>query len=340
MIIDDLIEEFKDDDFERIRKMFGDLKTFFMFLERRGRLEEAIEDLRTYNDVSDTTYENEFLLYLFETDKPKFFSMMDEAFEDLKIINGEAYLLLDDISELSKLFCKERYQDHSAIALSVLSGDFDYDRWSDTTQDVVGDVIEELTPKNMEILKNYLVRNFEGVEFEANTDLLERLSSEQNDDGMVRITLDNVDEIVHSSVSMASIIEQDDDYELNGNLESVHANAYNSAYYDEMYNQVWGELDDYFEDRGTEIQISGATRNGKPRTFYKLKLKSNWIKKVLDFIKDNQKYYGSNSSIGYYGSYITMISEDECATLSDRDFYPSWGPEWTKLINDSFADYF
>jgi hypothetical protein len=338
MSIDELIEEFNDGDWDNIKNIFSDLKTFFYFLKRRGRLDDVMDEFTSYSDLSDTTFENEFLLYLYEHEKEKFYEMVNDAFDDFKYIDGDAYLLLDDISDLSKLFCAA----HRTIVSNLLSGDYDWDNFYDTTDDVYSDVVEELTPVNLEILKNFIISTYNNYEFEADTDLLQEISMEQGDDGeYFKLTSGNIDRIFESSDSMKSILSSSQTDELRWELESVHSSAYNSAYVDEQLGQMWGELSRIFKDKGEEVPIKGVTnKDGSQRKMFKIKLNPSWEKNVVDFIRSNQTYHGSFSTIGYYGGYIEFYKEDDCLELDTSDFYPSWGKEWSELINSSFSDYF
>ena len=132
---------------------------------------------------------------------------------------------------------------------------------------------------------------------------------------------------------------QKDLSDLEGELYSIHSNAYNSAYESTIYTQVMDGLEEYFSSPIDEVakQVGEKTRYTpyiKIRDFY-----SN----VLAFIENNLGMGYSDSILEYFGSYTGMMGqlfqEEVYEPIDFRvDDYPDHR-EVDKAINDYFGDY-
>jgi hypothetical protein len=332
MGLNQFIEEFHNGEFENIKTYFSDLSTFFKVLKRRGLFDEVFGQIN-YNSINGEEWENDMILYLYETDREKYHFIVEDLLSDVKYINGDPYLIIDAISELSALFCDDRNESRSTVE-SILAHEEIFDRYYDTTDDVVTDVIEDLNPKNIELLKGYIVEAFGDQRFEPDTELLEIISEPQQNDGMAQITYDNIDDIIKDKETLGYLLDTDEFSDFEGELRNLHSSAYNYAYESDAWEEIWSELSEYFEGEGKYFTVD---RNGKKIEYFQIKIKDidhDFIK----FIKDNLGGSGYHSTLSYYGSYLSFMDEQDCIRISFPD-YPSWN-KIKENINDLFSDYF
>ncbi len=237
MDIDEVIELFNDTELD-VNKYFNDSETFFKIMEKRGR----IDDL----DLEYNYMENDYLYYLSETNTEKFREEVAKQISDVRFEEGKDPVLeLNNASDLAKLFCSGRNDISQDTIGEILSGEADWDRYWDTTDDVYRDVIEELNEENLKYLYSYIVKNLEGVQIEPETDLLDDIATQQNTD-YATINMENVVSVVNDSETMGYLLDHDLS-ELDSELNSIHSNAYNSAYESSVYRGVWDKLDDLFD---------------------------------------------------------------------------------------------
>ena len=150
MDIDEVIELFNDTELD-VNKYFNDSETFFKIIEKRGR----IDDL----DLETNYMENDYLLYLSETNTEKFREEVAKQISDVTFDGEVPVLQLNDAGDLAKLFCVSRNDISQDTIREILLGEADWDRYWDTTDDVYRDVIEELNEENLKYLYSYIVKN-------------------------------------------------------------------------------------------------------------------------------------------------------------------------------------
>jgi hypothetical protein len=325
MDIDEIIEMFNDGELD-IPSYFNDTETFFKIIDRRGRLDEL--------DLEENYMENDYLLYLSETNTQKFREEVAKQISDVRFEEGkEPVLVLRDPSDLKKLFCGSRNDINQDTIGEILSGESDWDRYWDTTDDVYRDVIEELDEENLKLLYSYIVRNLEGVQVEPETELLEDIASQQNTD-YATINMENVVSVVNDSETMGYLLDHDLT-ELDSELNSIHSNAYNSAYESDIYEGIWDKLDDIFDTskrkweykqhpykKDTQIQVLELPI----RDFYT---------PIKDYLNNGK---GTSQTLEYYGDFINILEENgDCLSYWAPD-YPSW-EKIKKDINEIFGDY-
>lgn len=325
MNIDNIIEMFNDGELD-IPSYFNDTETFFKIIDRRGRLDEL--------DLEENYMVNDYLLYLSETNTQKFLEEVEKQIGDVRFEEGkEPVLVLHDIDELKKLFCESRNDISQDTIGEIISGESDWDRYWDTTDDVYRDVIEELDEENLKLLYSYIVRNLEGVQVEPETELLENIASQQNTD-YATINMENVVSVVNDWETMGYLLDHDLS-ELDSELNSIHSNAYNSAYESDVYEGVWNKLDDIFDTskrkweykqhpykKDTQIQVLELPI----RDFYT---------PIKDYLNNGK---GSSQTLEYYGNFINILEENgDCLRYWAPD-YPSW-EKIKREINEMFGDY-
>jgi hypothetical protein len=325
MDLDEIIELYNNGDLD-VDKYFNDTETFFKIMNKRGR----IDDL----DLERNYMENDYLLYLSETNTEKFREEVARQISDVRFEEGkDPVLILSDSTDLKKLFCVSRNDISQDTIGDILSGESDWDRYWDTTDDVYNDVIEELNEENLKYLYNYIVETLEGIEIEPETGLLEDIANVQNSESAM-INQKNVESVVKDSETMGYLLDHELS-DLDGELSSIHSNAYNSAYETDIYKGVWDKLDDLFD-----VENRKYTYRQHP---YKKDTQIEVLEiPIRDFytpLKDYLYYNkGTSQTLEYFGDFINILEENgECLYYYSPD-YPSWS-EIKKSINEMFHDY-
>lgn len=325
MDIDEVIELFNNTELD-VNKYFNDSETFFKIMDKRGR----IDDL----DLEYNYMENDYLAYLSETNTEKFREEVAKQISDVKFEEGkEPVLVLRDVTDLAKLFCTNRNDISQDTIGEVLSGEADWDRYWDTTDDVYRDVIEELNEENLKYLYEYIVKNLGGVQIEPETELLSEIASSQNTE-YATINMVNVEYVVRDSETMGYLLDNDLS-ELDSELNSIHSNAYNMAYETAVFREVWGKLDDIFDVEKRKFVY-------KPHPYKKetqievLEMPiRDFYEPIRDYLYNNK---GTSQTLEYFGNFIDIVEENgECLSVWAPD-YPN-SSEIDKNINEIFGDY-
>jgi hypothetical protein len=328
----DLINMFNEGDTDFLNYMNG-FDTFLKMVERRGLINEL-----DFNMIYETEYENEFLIFLYNHNNDEFWNIVSNYLSDLKIENGVPTIVVNEPGEFANLFCNNRDISTDTIE-ALLNGEYDSHSygWSsyDLTDDVYRDVIEELTKENLLYLKEYIIKSLEGKQITPYTELLEDYAQQQGHPEYVIIDQSNIDQVVDNSETMNELMDNELD-ELKGELYSIYGSAYNSAYEEELYADVWNELETYFEKGQWTSKPHPYKENTSVDTYTAKAKDIDSI--ILDFLKENKGQYGAYGSLEYYGSLIGIIQEiGDCLS-----FYPSDYPDSRlvdKNINMYFGDY-
>ena len=334
MDIQELIEMFNEGDTDFI-KYVNDIETFFKIVNKRGLMDELDPEGRLAED-----YQNDLLLFYYENNIDKFWEYVLKFLGDVEIVDGKPYIVLNGMGDFAEIFCDGRRNDLSQDTVeALLSGEYDSHSygWSsyDLTDDVYRDVIEELTKENLLYLKEYIIKSLEGKQITPYTELLEDYAQQQGHPEYVIIDQSNIDQVVDNSETMNELMDNELD-ELKGELYSIYGSAYNSAYEGELYEDVWNELETYFEKGQWTSKPHPYKENTSVETYTAKAKDIDSI--ILDFLKENKGQYGAYGSLEYYGSLIGIIQEiGDCLS-----FYPSDYPDSRlvdKNINMYFGDY-
>ena len=329
--IEDFLEMFNDGELDVIEKYFSDFGTFFSILERRG----LMSDVDPMNGAYSDDWQNEYLIWLYQNDTEKFYYWVQKMLDDVEIVDGVPYLVLKDRGDLSSLFCDGRDYSRKTIE-NILSQDSDwYEYFSDSTDDVYRDVIEELNPKNIDRLKERMVDDLKEQQLSPETELMEEIAKEQGHSEFWILTPENVASIIDDEESMNSLLK-DELEEIRGELYSAHLSAYNNAYEEEIYGDVWSELDDYFEGRGNFETRPHPYKKDTQVEYFKVKIR-DLEGFLIDYLSDNKKY-GNSGTIQYHGSLLGLMG-DYLDCLSPR--FSDWPDSRLvdKYINEYFSDY-
>ena len=325
------IERFNEGNLD-IRTYFGDYKNFFNLLKKK--------DLLSYIDPisgsESEIWQNEFMLWLLESDKNKFNYWVGKMLSDVEFDeNGNPYLILSDRGRLSSLFCPSRNSIDPKTIEQILSGDYDYfDRHWDTTDDVHRDVIEELNSKNLRILYDHIIYESNNLEISPDTETLEIIAQEQGHPEYVRIDNSNIEKIVDDEETMKFLFRE---YlsDVQSNLYSLHSQSYNDAYESELFDEIWNELSTFFEGKGESVLRPHPYKKDTDVEYFKIPI-VNFYSNLKDFLQENLKY---TNTLYYYGDYIAILNETfSCLTVHAPD-YPSYR-KIDQNINKYFSDYF
>jgi hypothetical protein len=324
MDIDEVIELFNDTELD-VNKYFNDSETFFKIIEKRGR----IDDL----DLENNYMENDYLLYLSETNTEKFREEVAKQISDVTFGGEVPVLHLNDASDLAKLFCEGRNDISQDTIGEILSGEADWDRYWDTTDDVYRDVIEELNEENLKYLYEYIVKNLGGVQIEPETELLSEIASSQNTE-YATINMVNVEYVVRDSETMGYLLDNDLS-ELDSELNSIHSNAYNMAYETAVFREVWGKLDDMFDvEKRKYIYKPHPYKKETQIEVLEIPIR-DFYEPIRDYLYNNK---GTNQTLEYFGNFINILEENgECLSVWSPDYPDS--REIDKNINEIFGDY-
>ena len=324
MDIDEVIELFNDTELD-VNKYFNDSETFFKIIEKRGR----IDDL----DLETNYMENDYLLYLSETNTEKFREEVAKQISDVTFGGEVPVLQLNDAGDLAKLFCVSRNDISQDTIREILLGEADWDRYWDTTDDVYRDVIEELNEENLKYLYSYIIKNLEGIQIEPETELLGEIASSQNTE-YATITMVNVEYVVRDSETMGYLLDNDLS-ELDSELNSIHSNAYNMAYETAVFREVWGKLDDMFDvEKRKYIYKPHPYKKETQIEVLEIPIR-DFYEPIRDYLYNNK---GTNQTLEYFGNFIDILEENgECLSVWAPD-YPN-SSEIDKNINEIFGDY-
>lgn len=333
MTFDEIIDEFNNGYLD-VEKYFNDYDTFFNVLKRRGLMSQ-IDATASGSEE----WQNEYLIWLYENDTEKFHKDVVMLLNsDLEMDeNGKIYYVTNDRGELSKLFCSGRNDISQDTIEQILSGEGDvWEPYWDTTDDVHRDVIEELTPENDKRLQEYVVDSLKGKQIEPETEELELIASEQGHPEYTLVTPENVKRVIDDSETMEYLFENGLE-DLKSELYSIHSNSYNAAYETEVWNDIWSEIQEYFDGNGEWISRPHRYKKDTTVEFFKIPVASNFDTIILDFLNEN-KGYGNSGTLEYHGSYIGILDNSvECLSVHAPDYPDSSLVD--KNINMYFQDY-
>jgi len=332
MDIEDFLEMFNNDDLD-VEKYFNNYATWFSILEKRGLMDE----IDPGNVVNSIDWQNEYLLWLYENDREKYYQWIPKVLDDVVFENGVAYLEVHDRGDLAKLFCNGYRNDLSRDTIeNILSGDGDaFEAYFETTEDVYSDVVEELTPDNKKRLGKYIVDTLSGQQVSADTDELQLISSEQGHPEYVEVDMENVYRIIDDKESMKELLENQLS-DLKGELYSIHSSAYNSAYESQVWDEIMSKLETYFEGNGEWISKPHPYKKNTEIQYFKIPIR-NFDRDVNEYLFNNRKV-GNSGTLEYMGSYIGIMAEDRDCLSAQAPDYPN-SRRVDKNINEYFKDY-
>lgn len=326
-----IIEYINSGGWEEYSSFFGgSWEVYLNFISKRGLLDMV-------DPLSDGLSENSnaVLLFLLNNDYEKWSRyIVEKLLNDVEYIDGNYYLELKDLEDLSVLFRDSRNSSTRWMAEKVLGANDEYEYYHLSYREFepCRDFIDDLTKENKERFLNKMFSLLENEKVENGTELLDDYADENDD---VLITSENW-QTLKKDDSTLDFLLQEVLTDLNIDIFSMYDNCYNDAYAGEIYDSVWGEIELLFEK---PKWIKRVYRNIKT-DFAILKIKD--LKYILEsFLEANYKYGGSNS-IYYIGSLIGIIKECmEDGSIQFFDFSVGDYPDFRRVsecINSNVYD--
>jgi len=337
------VNAFNNGDIDELLPYFETVENILRFFHKK--------DLLDYIDPFDNNlgdYQIEILNYSLNIANDK--EILEKCIAQLSDVipkDGIFYLRLRDREDLADLFYGGG-RDTTArdVARAVLGEDNDmFERWGNTTDDIYRDVIEELNPENMELLKKYILDRLTNWKIEVDDDSPDLFNNYADDEGIFYLTPENVGNVIGDEESFMYLIDNDYLDDLSGDLYGIHSNAYNSAYETEVYNDVTSELETFFDMKSAKWESVALYGNPEKLTeVYYIKFNPN---EVVDSIR---KYVAEKNNWGYYdynidsvGTWIGMMNTlMENGDESYLDFRIPDYPDSRlvdKYINEFLPDY-
>ena len=367
--VKNLIQSFNDGDYDDdIEPYFNTLMNFLNFVKKYGLLDEL--DLgqissREFDDelfnffeengiVSNMDYDsmpeefkNNFLLYGLENNyEDTMWFITHNLITDVVIKPDGFYLHLRDREELEILFCGNRRGEGARYAAKlVLSEDGLGHEWYYDNYVKPYQVVDELDEANITTLKDIIFKEIGDKELsleDYNSDFFEELSEEQGTEGYFRLRAQDLEGLVKDEEAFNELCNNDLD-ELGQNLKSLYWNSENQAYEDEVYDLVYGGLDEYFEGGIDDVPKEVTRTDGSKVTRYDQYIKIRDYQNIIKtFLENNKGGSYNDSHLEYYGgltSLLTgMMNNDEIDCIDFRvPEYPDWN-RTTKNINELFND--
>ena len=337
------VNDFITGDIDHLIDMFDSMENILRFFHKKDLL-EYIDPFDS--DVED--YQLEILNYLLNVVNDK--KTLDYCVAQLSDViptDDGYYIRVRDREDFADLFYGGG-RDTSAkdVAKAVLGEDDDiFDRWGNTTDDIYRDVIEELNPENIELLKKHILDKLTNWKIEVDDETPDLFHNYADDEGIFYLTPENVGDVIGDEESFMYLIDNDYLDDLSGELYGIHSNAYNSAYETEVYNNVFDELGTFFDTKTSKWESIPSSYNPeKLIEHYVLKFNPN------ELVNSIRKYVGERNNWGYYdynidsvGTWVNMMSTlMENGDESYLDFRIPDYPDSRlvdKYINEFFPDY-
>lgn len=325
----DYIKQFNDGEIDFV-KVFGGWENFLKVVEMKGLTDELviIED-------SEASVENYLILFFLRNNKKKFQEEVVKLLSDVEVINGEYYFKTSESpgEVLSKLTCKNSREGLSPERVEeIIDGENDPFFFDNTTDDVYRDVVDDLNEKNLDVLANSIYENLKDVDVEVDEKL-----DELTDQDTIRLTLEQIKNTVLKDDDTFNYVMKNYASDLFDNLVSIHRYAYEQAYVDEVYEDIWSEFSDVFEGKPTWSTEQHPYAQNKKIEVWRMKL-PNFEYHINQYL-DSSYPAATYDTLTYQGSYLEMLSGglEEC-----KNVYPPDYADWTKTkenINESFLDW-
>jgi len=366
----ELVQSFNNDEYhDEIEPYFNTLMNFLKFIKKYGLLDELdltqIPSREFDNElfnffeengvVSNMDYDNmpeqfknNFLLYGLENNyEDTMVFITNNLITDVKIRPDGFYLHLRDREELEILFCGGRRNEGArGVAKMILSEDGLGHEWYYNDYVKPYQVVEELDDANITALKDIIFKEIGDKELsleDYDSDFFSELSEEQGTEGYFRIRAEDLNGLVSDEDAFNELCKNDLD-ELGSNLRSLYWQSENSAYEDEVYDLVYGGLNEYFEGRISEVPREVTRSDGSKITRYDSYIKIRNFQSIIEtFLENNKGGYWNDSHLEYFGGLISlmvgMMNNDEIDCIDFRvPDYPDWD-RTRKNINELFNDY-
>jgi hypothetical protein len=360
-----LVDIFNNGDYDdEIEPYFNDYITFFKFIKKYGLLGEIDLGQVGYRD-----WDNEIIKFLDENgaltnlsydDAPDelknilLLRKLDENYEDaMAFILGNLitdvavrpdgfYLYLSDRGELANFYCggSGRRDGSRHVAEQVFGEDgLEYGYYDTSSKPY--ETVTELDDTNLTKLKDIIYKEVGNAELsldDYSSDFFEDLSEEQGTPGYFRIRPEDLNDLL-KDVDATNELFSNDLEEIGQELRSLYYNAENSAYESEIYDAIYGGLDEYFEGKIDEVPHKVGE---KTRYIQYIKIR-DFVSQIREFLEYNKGKAYTDSFLEYYGGYSDFLvgrmndGAFDCIDVRLPD-YPDYSMT-QKNINEFFNDY-
>jgi hypothetical protein len=337
----EMVNEFNNGEMGDLLEMFGNVGRILRYFHKMN-----VIDMVDPFDGELSDFQNEILNFLLNVlNDKKTLEYCVAQLSDVIPTETGYYLNIRDREDLSDLFYGGGRDTTSRdVAKSVFEDD-SYEPYSDTTDDVYNDVIDELNPENIEHLKTYILDRLTNWKIEVDDECPDLFQNYVEEDGFFYLTPENVGDVIGDEESMKYLMDEDYLGELEGELYNIHSNAYNSAYETEIYDDVMGELETFFDvksARWESIPLYGNTE--KLVEHYQLPFNPNEVvNSIKKYVSDKNLwgYYGN--SFDNFGNWLSMMNH--LMDNGDEPWLDFRIPDYAdsrlvdKYINEIFGDY-
>jgi hypothetical protein len=336
--IQEYIEEFNRGELESLLPIFGNIENILKFFQKQNVL-YTIDPINL--ELED--YQIEMLHYLLNNlDNKSTIKDIVYQLSDVEIKDGEYYLKLTNKSDLSELF--KSYSGRDTSPRDIVNSLFEEDMWepyTNTTDNVYRDVIEELNSENIQILKKRILELSTNWRFDVDDNAPDFFHNEVGVDGNFYVTSSNVGDIIGSEELMDYLMDNDYLGDLKSDLYSIHNNAYNQAYDTEINNDVMNELSTFF-DVTTSKWVTEPNSNN--REFYVIKFNPNeFVNSIKKYVSNKNNWGHYSYNIDYMGSWLILMNalmdsgDEEWLSFRIPDYADSGLVD--KYINELFTEY-
>ena len=334
------IDEFNSGEFDNLLGFFGSIEQILKFFHKQNLLQyiDPFDD-----NLSD--YQLEILNYLLNVlNDRETLKYCIAQLNDIESKDDGYYLRITDKEDLAELFDNSGRNLTARDYVKAIFGEDNWEHYSNTTDDVYRDVIEELNPENIERLKQHMLDVLTNWKIEVDDDSPD-LFNNYSEEGIFYLTPENVGDVIGDEESFMYLLDNDYLPDVTGDLYSIHSNAYNNACESEIYNDAMSELETFFDVKSGKWD-SRPTSNNPDKLIETYIIKFNpgeVVNSIKKFVEDrnNWGYYANN--LDYVTSWLNMMN-----TFMDNgdepwlDFrmpdYPDSGLV-DKYINEIFPDY-
>ena len=246
MKVSELIDRFNDGEWYKISKLFNnDLSTFINFFDKKGLLDKI--DLESINRNDDDGTINQVCLMYLDKYGPDYFL---KYLGDVQKNEDGYFLKLDSLSELSKLFDSgdSRGMTDEEIVSEVLSPDW-FEMYTFSSRDInwFDDIVDDLDDENSNTLKQVILKELSGVEFDSEDFNDEWFYDQSDENGMFTINETNIDQVFSDKSVFNELMWLDNLREVRSELYSLYSTSYNEAWNDEVYEQIKRTISEYFD---------------------------------------------------------------------------------------------
>jgi hypothetical protein len=296
----------------------------------------------SYNDAPEELKNILLLRKLNENYEDTMAFILGNLITDVSVRPDGFYLYLKNREELANFYCggSGRREGVRSVAEQVFGEDgLDYGYYDSSSKPY--ETVTELDDTNLTKLKDIIYKEVGNAELsldDYSSDFFEDLSEEQGTPGYFRIRPEDLNDLLKDADATNELFSNDLE-EIGQELRSLYYNAENSAYESEIYDDIYGGLDEFFEGKIDEVPHKVGE---KTRYFHYIKIR-DFVKEIRNFLENNKGNIYNDSFLEYYGTYsdllVGLINEGilECIDVRLPD-YPDYSMT-QKNINDYFNDY-